>query len=158
MSSQSDVLKSMKEMESQFSHAGLKLQMPPHSNKTLGTEYIDMDFGKSLTAKIPFQEKFTNPMHMYQGGFLCAAFDDAYGPLTYMAAGQPVVTIEMSTSFIRPFTVKDEFIVIKAEVVSKTKTLIVLKAEAHSKAGKLIASSTNHSFVVSEQQMKPRGP
>ena len=157
MSSQEDVLKSMKEMQAKFAEAGMKLQMPPHSNKTLGTEYIDMDFGKSLTAKVPFQEQFTNPLHMFQGGFLCAAFDEVYGPLTYMAAGQPVVTIEMSTSFIRPFTAKDEFIVIKADVISKTKTLIVLKAEACSKAGKLIATSTNHSLVVSEQQMKTGG-
>lgn len=154
MNSQVDVLKHMKEMEEKFSQAGLKLQLPPHSAATLGVTYIDIDFGNSLTICIPFQEKFTNPLHMFQGGFLCAAFDEAYGPLTYMTAGQPVVTIEMSTSFIRPFMAKDDYMVIKAEVVSKTKTLIVLKAEARSKEGKLIASSTNHSLMISESQMK----
>lgn len=150
MSTQDEVMQSMNEMAAKFAESGLRMQMPPHSSTTLGTEYVAMDLGKSLAARVPFNPKFTNPMHMYQGGFLCAAFDEVYGPLTYMAAGQPVVTIEMSTSFIRPFTAKDEFIVIKAEVISKTKSLIVLKAEARTKEGKLVASSTNHSFIMSD--------
>lgn len=156
MSIHDDVMQNMKEMADKFAVLGLNLELPPASNRTLNTVYTEMDLGKSLAAEIKFDSRFTNPLQMFQGGFLCAALDEVYGPLTYMAAGRPVVTIEMSTSFIRPFIAKDEFITIKAEVVNKSKTLIVLKAEARSKEGKLIATSTNHSLVLSEEKSGSR--
>jgi len=116
MTAHEQVLKSMREMAEKFSKVGVKLQMPPHSNQALGTRYTEIDFGKMLAAEIKFDSKFSNPMHVFQGGFLCSAFDEVYGPLTYMASERPVVTIEMSTTFLRPFREKDEFIIVRAEV------------------------------------------
>lgn len=150
------VMKGMREMAEKFSHVGVMLDMPPPTNKILGTIYTEMDFGKMLAAEIKFDPKFSNPMHVFQGGFLCAAFDEVYGPLTYMASGRPVVTIEMSATFIRPFTEKDESITAKAEIVAQTKTLIVLKGEAKNKEGKLIAISTSHSLIITDAQLERR--
>lgn len=145
------VMQGMKEMAKRVADSGGRdLQMPPPSNMALGTEYIAMEYGKMLTARIKFDQRYTNPLHMFQGGFLCAALDEAYGPLTYMAAEKPVVTIEMSTSYVRPFTAKDEWIDVKAEVVAKNRTLIILKAEARTKDGKLVATSTSHSIIGNE--------
>lgn len=148
------VAQNMREMAEKFVALGVSLQLPPNSGLTLGTHYIDIDFGKSLTAEIKFDDRFTNPMHMFQGGFLCAVLDEVYGPLTYMAAGRPVMTIEMSTSFVRPFTAKDESIVVRAEVVNQSKTLMILRAEVRSKSGKLIATSTNHSLISNDSTLR----
>lgn len=148
------VLANMKEMTHKFSAMGIELELPPASNFALGTEYVELDLGKSLAAKFLFNKKFTNPLKMFQGGFLCAAFDEVMGPLTYMAAGAPAVTLEMSTSFIRPFTEKDEHIIIKAEIVSKTKSVLILKAEAKNSEGKLVATATNHSLLVKTESLK----
>lgn len=63
----------------------------------------------------------------------------------------PAVTIEMSTSYIRPFTEKDEFIIVRAEIVAQTKTLLMMKGDAKNKEGKLIATSTSHALVLSDQ-------
>lgn len=147
------VMKSMQEMAEQFVQAGVNLLLPPPSNTTLDTKYTSLDFGKSISAEIKFDEKFCNPLGIFQGGFLCAIFDEAYGPLTYMASGRPVVTIEMSTTFLRPFTKKDEVISVHAELVAKTKTLLVLKAEAKTREGKLIATSSSHSLILSNEQL-----
>jgi acyl-coenzyme A thioesterase PaaI-like protein len=87
-----------------------------------------------LAAEVRFDSKFSNPMGVLQGGFLCAMFDEVYGPLTYMATGRPVVTIEMSTSFLRPFTERDEFVFVRAEVLARSRSLIVLKAEARNRS------------------------
>jgi uncharacterized protein (TIGR00369 family) len=151
------VLASMHEMAGRFSQVGVKLQMPPASNTTLGTRYTEIEFGKMLAAEFKFDSRFTNPMHVFQGGFLCAIFDEVYGPLSYMTSERPVVTIEMSTSFLRPFTEKDEFLVVRAEVVAKSRTLLVLKAEARNKKGKLIATSTSHSLTATDQMLKAKG-
>jgi uncharacterized protein (TIGR00369 family) len=147
----------MQEMVATFAAAGVDLRLPPESNKTLGTEYTDMDPGRMIAARVRFEERFTNPLRLYQGGFLCAVLDEVYGPLTYMAAGRPAVTIEMSTSFVRPFTAKDEWLHVRAEVVSLSKQLIVLKAEARTPAGKLIATSTSHSLIVQDQGLRGKG-
>ncbi len=150
-------IKSMEEMTAQFAKAGIKLQLPPTSTKTLGTRYTKIDYGKLIQAEIPFDEKYCNPIGIYQGGFLCGVLDEVYGPLTYMACGRPVVTLEMSTSFIRPFTKKDELIIVEATVVDKTKSLLILRAEARNREGKLIATSTSHSMILSDEQIKQRG-
>lgn len=148
MSVNDDLYKLMLEMGEQFKKMGLELEMPPNSIKTHGAVYTYFEPGTVLCAEFSFDERFTNPMKMYQGGFLCAALDDVFGPLTYMAAKKPVVTVQMNTTFIRPFTAKDKKIVIKAEVVSQTKSLLVLQAEVKTMDGKLIAISNNQSFIL----------
>lgn len=147
------VVLGMQEMTARFSQAGVTLDLPPQSSLTLGTRYIEITPGKMLTIEIKFDERFGNPLRYFQGGFLAAAFDEACGPLTYMAAQKPAVTIEMSTSFIRPFTAKDEWIRVRAEVVSQNQTLLVLKAEARNKDDKLIATSSCHALILNDAQL-----
>jgi hypothetical protein len=64
------VLSSMHDMAERFSRAGVKLQLPPPSNTTLGTRYTDIDAGRMLAAEVSFDPKFNNPMGVFQGGFL----------------------------------------------------------------------------------------
>jgi uncharacterized protein (TIGR00369 family) len=154
MNAHEQVLKSMHDIAERFSRVGVELQMPPASNATLGTRYIDIDVGKMLAAEVKFDPKFSNPMHVVQGGFLCAIFDEVYGPLTYMATGRPVVTIEMSTTFLRPFTERDEFVTVRAEVVAQSRTFLLLKAEARNNKGKLIATSSSHSLIATDRNLK----
>ncbi|MGZ3694177.1 MAG: PaaI family thioesterase [Bdellovibrionota bacterium] len=142
------VLESMQVMAERFAADGVILDMPPSSTVTLSTRYCEIDYGRMLAAEIKFDPRFTNPLKIFQGGFLCAAIDDVFGPLTYMAAERPVLTIEMSTTFVRPFSAKDESVIIKAEIVSKSKSLLVLRGEVKTKAGKLIAVATNQSLIV----------
>lgn len=155
MSPHEQVLQSMQKMAEQFAQQGVNLQLPPPSSDTLGTTFIQIEYGQSLTGEFKFDSRFANPLQIFQGGFLCAALDEVYGPLTYMAAGRPALTIEMSTTFLRPFTAKDESIQIRAEVVSKSKSLLVLRAEVRTRAQRLIATSTSHSLIVQEPALAP---
>lgn len=147
------VMKGMQEMAALFAAANISLELPPQSNLTLGTTYVGIDFGTMLTARFQFDSRFINPIGTFHGGFLSAAFDDTFGPLSYMAAARPVVTLELSTTFIRPFIAKDEYIDIRAELVSKSKSLLVMRAEAKTKVGKLIATSTTSSLILSDEQL-----
>jgi uncharacterized protein (TIGR00369 family) len=151
---QEEVLKSMLAMEEQFKALGIALVLPPPSSKVLGTTYVEVDLGKTLTAEFKFNPEFTNPIKTFHGGFLTAAFDDVCGPLTYMAAQRPAVTLEMSTSFIRPFTAKDEVMRIRGEVISQTKSILILKAEARTREGKLLAIFQSNSMILSDLKLK----
>lgn len=156
MNANEQVLASMKEMAERFRAAGVELVLPPPSNEAMGTVYTAIDPGKMLEAEFAFNPLFTNPLKIFQGGFLCAAFDEVFGPLTYMAAQKPALTIEMSTSFLRPFTAATGSVKIRAEVVNQSKALLVLKAEARAPDGKLIATASSHSMLP-EQKPAP-GP
>jgi uncharacterized protein (TIGR00369 family) len=148
------VLESMKEMAVAFATQGITLHLPPPSGIALGTHYTALDMGKSLTAQFQYNHAFTNPIGTIQGGFISAAFDDVCGPLAYMAAKKPVITIEMSTSFMRPFSAADAPIKIKADIVSQSRSLLVVKAEARSQNGKLLATFTSHGLVAGERHLK----
>jgi uncharacterized protein (TIGR00369 family) len=144
----------LKEMARRLAGAGVALELPPPTNRTLGMDFVAIEPGKSLTSEFRFDPRFSGPLGIMQGGILSAAIDDTFGPLTYLAAQAPVMTIEMSTTYLRPFTAKDEVVRIHAEIVSKTKTLMVLKAEVRTREGKLVATSTTHSLIADEARLK----
>jgi uncharacterized protein (TIGR00369 family) len=129
----------MRELTVKMQEQNVQLQLPHASLATMGTRFTDLLPGKMLAAEIPFHNEFRNPTGVMQGGFLCAAFDEVFGPLSYMAARGPAVTIEMNTSFIRPFQAKHQRLTIRAEVLTKSRSLILLEAKAVEPNGKLIA-------------------
>ena len=146
------VLASMRELATIMKQSGLRLRMPPRSLEQLGTRFVDIQAGKMLAAEIPFHEEFCNPTGVMQGGFLCAAFDEVFGPLSYMAARRPAVTIEMNTSFIRPFQAKHRLLIVRANLVSASRTLLLMEATATSPDGKLIAVAKVHCAVLTDAQ------
>src|SRR5258708_944519 len=158
MTAHEEVLSSMKEMAAKYSVGGRPLEMPPKSNQTLGTVYCEIDFGKTLTAEIEYDERFSNPTRVFQGGFLCAGFDEVFGPLSYMAAQRPVVTLDMGTAFVRPFRPSDGSALFQPQVVAITKSLVLMRAAAKAKSGKLLATSTNTSLILSDEQLQAFAP
>ncbi|MEY4616639.1 MAG: hypothetical protein RJB66_1599 [Pseudomonadota bacterium] len=150
MSVQEQISEKLTTMKAAFEASGGKIQLPPPAFDTLKTEFTAFDWGKSLTARVFFDLKFTNPLFAFQGGFMAAAIDNVLGPLSYMAAQRPASTIEMSTSYIRPFVARDEYIDIHGEVISMTKTLLVLRAEVKNKEGKLLATASQHALIINQ--------
>ncbi len=153
MSVHEQILNGMKEMATLFASQNISLEMPPQSSLTLGSTYTEVEFGKMLTAVFKFNNKFTNPIKTFHGGFLSAAFDDTFGPLSYMVAQRPVATVALNTTYIRPFTALDEYITIRAELIEKTASLVIMSAQAKRKDGKLIATATSHSLILSDAQL-----
>lgn len=46
------------------------LTLPPPTLQELQIEYLEIVPGKVMTAKLPFQKRFINPVGVYQGAFL----------------------------------------------------------------------------------------
>jgi len=115
------------------------IMMPPPSVFEMGTEYVDGDFSTTLRARMPFIDRYRNPVGFYQGGMMGAAFDNVMGPLSYMAFQGPCVTLELHTRFVRPFTAHDEFMLIQCTLTSISKNILTIRGEAHTKDGKLLA-------------------
>jgi len=121
-----------------------ELTLPPPSLKELGLEYLEIRPGEFMIGKLPFQEKFTNPVGTYQGGFLTAAVDEVMGPLSYITAKSPCMTLSLNMTFLRPFTKEMSFCLIKANILSVSNNFIFMRAEITSQNGKLLAHAESH--------------
>lgn len=147
-------LEDLKTTKAQLNSQGIDIQLPPPSQIELGIEYLEVIPGKKLKGKIPFQKRFTNPIKTYQGGFLSAAIDDHFGPLSYITATRPCTTLSLNVTFLKPFTEKMGHCFIEAEVLQKTKSFIFMRATVSSPDNEIIAHAESHVAVLSDEHLQ----
>jgi uncharacterized protein (TIGR00369 family) len=124
------------------------LQLPPPTLAELGIEYLEIVPGEKMKAKVPFQKRFTNPVGLYQGGFLAAALDEVFGPLSYVSSGSACMTLSLNTTYLGAFKEEMGHCIIEAIVLKKTKNFIFMRADVRGPNGDLIAHSESHVKVV----------
>jgi uncharacterized protein (TIGR00369 family) len=124
------------------------LKLPPPTLMELGLEYVEMVENKKMVASVPFQKRFTNPVGLYQGGVLSACVDEVFGPLSYLAANGPCITLSMNMTFLGAFKEDMGQCLIEAVVLKQTKNFIFLRAEVKTKEGELIAHSESHVKIL----------
>jgi len=141
--------------ESMFGKSGMQekfgIKLPPESAIELQSQFVEYVPKKSLSVSFPVQEKHTGPLGILQGGILTAFFDDTFGPLSYATLGKPMLTIDIHVHFIRSSKPGD-IITVKAEIVSRGRQMIFMKAEAFNQKNKLIATSTTSALILSEME------
>ncbi len=132
---------------------GKDFLFPPPSNETLGVEYTEIIPGQKMSATFPYQRKFANPVGLYQGGFLSAAIDEVLGPLAYVTAGIPCMTLSLNVTYLKAFPETMKHVIVEGFVLQKTKSFIFLRAEVKSPTGELIAHAESHAAVMREDQL-----
>ena len=143
----------VKEYQYQLKNQGIHLELPPPSLNELQLEYLEIIPGKKLAAKIPFQKKFTNPIGLYQGGFMAACLDEVFGPLSYITADRPCMTLSMNVTYLKSFHEKMGFCKIEAFVLQKTKSFIFMRAEVLSPEGELMCHAESHVSILRDDQL-----
>lgn len=124
------------------------LQLPPPTLHELQLEYLEIIPGNKMSAKVPFQERFTNPVGLYQGGMLSACIDEVFGPLSYITASGPCMTLSMNVTFLGSFKEEMGHCIIEASVLKKTKNFIFMRADVRSPEGELMAHAETHVKVL----------
>jgi uncharacterized protein (TIGR00369 family) len=122
-------------------------QLPPNCVSLLRSEFLEYESRTMLKVRVPVAKEFLNPMHTMQGGIITAAFDNTFGPLSYLAARSPCTTLDLHTNFIRPIKEGDTLI-ITGRVISRSPISIHLSGEAVNEKGKLVATCTSHMVVI----------
>ncbi|NUN69607.1 MAG: PaaI family thioesterase [Bacteroidetes bacterium] len=133
----------MRQMSEQFPNA----QIQPNCYAWMKVREIHYESRTALTIAVPVTEEMLNPMRVMQGGFIAAAFDNAFGPLSYVAARNPCVTLDMHTQYIRPIPVGDT-LTVAVRVVSRGPVSLHMTGEAHNAKGKLIATASTNMIVM----------
>jgi uncharacterized protein (TIGR00369 family) len=131
----------------QFS-INLNLELPPPTLNELGLEYVEICPGSKMVAVVPFQKRFTNPIGHYQGGMLSACIDEVFGPLSYITASGPCMTLSMNMSFLGAFKKEMEQCRIEAIVLKKTKNFIFMRADVKTNEGELLAHAESHVKIL----------
>lgn len=135
------------EIQDLLRRAGAGATFPPNCFLAMKGEFVQYESRESLTASFPVLEENLNPLRTMQGGFLAAAFDNVFGPLSYVAARNPCVTINLNTEFIRPVEVGDR-LTITAKVVSRGMQILYMTGEAVNSKNKLVAIGTATATVA----------
>lgn len=118
---------------------GIEVEAPPKCFVDMQGEFVFFDEEhKRLTARFPVLERYQNPLFSMQGGLIVAAIDNTIGPLSWLVA-PPSVTTQMNTSYIRPVTRDDAYILIEAAVDEVTRRQLLLSARVTNPSGKLVA-------------------
>lgn len=124
------------------------LQLPPPTLDELKLEYLEIVPDQKMLAKLPFQKRFTNPAGMYQGGFLSAALDEVFGPLSYISTQAVCMTLSLNVTYLGAFKEDMGHVIIEAIVLKKTKNFIFMRADVKSPKGDLIAIAESHMKVL----------
>ncbi|MCB9482109.1 MAG: PaaI family thioesterase [Desulfobacteraceae bacterium] len=127
---------------------GNMLTLPPESSKEMNAEIMEYVEDESIKVKFPLYEKYNNPAGIILGGFLPVFFDLSFGPLSYLAAKKPTASLDLNTTFIRPITIKDKEIIVKASVVNRSKSFLILEAQAFNSKNDLVAAATSRMMIL----------
>lgn len=128
---------------------------PPNCSLTMQSEIVAFSPERmEITVNTPVQEAFTNPAGSMQGGFVTAAFDNAFGPLCLMVTGGfASTTIDIYTNYHRPIFPGD-VLSVTASVVYKGKRAVQMAARGYNREGKLIATATANYILLNPQNQK----
>jgi uncharacterized protein (TIGR00369 family) len=133
----------MEQMKLMFPNA----QVPPNCYQWMNVKVLHYDSRTLLSIELPVTEEMLNPMRVMQGGFVTAAFDNAFGPLSYVSARHPCTTLDMHTQYIRPIPV-GEMLTVSVRVVSRGPVSLHLSGEAFNRKGKLVATCSSNMIVM----------
>jgi uncharacterized protein (TIGR00369 family) len=120
---------------------------PPNCFVAMKAEVLHYESRTSLTVKFPVLEVSLNPLRTMQGGFIVAAFDNVFGPLSYAAARCPCVTLNLIAQFTRPILPGDR-LTITAKVVSRGNQILYMTAEALNGKNKLVATGSANAMML----------
>jgi uncharacterized protein (TIGR00369 family) len=136
-----------KEMKQLNEGRETKLAVPPSCFTAMRGEFLEYDHRKSLKVAFPVLPESLNPQGSMQGGFVAAAFDNVFGPLSFVAARRPCTTLDLQIQFIRGIRSGDT-LSICANVVSCGSRTIHMSGEAHDSHGKLIATGNTNLLIL----------
>lgn len=122
--------------------------LPPPSFTSMKGEILDFDDqAGTLSARYPILESQLNPFNVLQGGFLAAAVDNTFGPLSLLVA-PPSVTRHMELTYSRPATLKLGYIVVNARLTTVNERQIELSAEILDPQGNRLARAQATHWII----------
>ena len=114
----------------------------PNCITIMQTRLIDYIPGQHIILAFPVLEMFLNNKRAMQGGFIAAAFDNAFGWLIFFTTRDTnIPTLDLTTNFHRPIF-KDDELIVTATMKHFGGNILLLAGEGYNKEDKLIATAS----------------
>ncbi len=124
------------------------VQIPPPAVKGLDPTLLEHIPGKSIKWSFPVKDNYNNPFGITFGGYYGMFFDAAFGPFSGLTTQKPTTSLDMNISFLKPLSPADKTVTIDVEVVSQSKSYLMLSAKAYSGRGVLVATCTSRMLIL----------
>lgn len=145
--SKEDTEKLLIEMTGMFKNSPIPVTVPPPSFTSMNGEFEEYEKNKRLVVSFPVDNSQTNPVGVMQGGFIAAAFDNVFGPLSYLIAKKPMTTIDMNIQYIRGVEVNQR-VLVEAVLIAKGFSTLYMTAEMKNAKGKLLATASTNLLII----------
>lgn len=121
--------------------------LPPPSFTSMQGEILDFDEQEgTLSARYPILASQLNPYHTLQGGFLAAAVDNTFGPLSLLVA-PPNVTRRLELTYNRPVMLELGYIIVHARLKTRSDRVLELSADILDPHGNRLARATATHYI-----------
>lgn len=122
--------------------------MPPPFMQGLGMNFLACEPGKYAKVSFPIKAAYNNPFGITFGGYFSMFFDAAFGPFSGLTAKAPTTSLDLNVTFLKPLSPKDEEVHIEVEVISQTKSYLILYGKAYKKDRTLVATATSRLYIM----------
>jgi uncharacterized protein (TIGR00369 family) len=121
--------------------------LPPPAFKRMQGRIVDYVEGELMICAFPALAEYANPAGLVQGGFIGAAIDNTFGPLSLLVTRRPCSTLNLNTTFVRPITAGDGDMTVEARVRALTRALVFLEAKVADQDGRTAVTATSTMLV-----------
>ena len=125
-----------------------RMELPPPFVKYTEGEYVAYEPGRSARMVFPIKPDYNNPFGITFGGFYGMFFDHAFGPFSGLETGQPTTSLDLNITFLKPLSAADGQVAVDVEIVSQTKTYLLLQGRAYNPAGQLVATAASRMLIM----------
>ena len=121
---------------------------PPPVMSTLGISALEVEEGRIVFGLQP-QEFHYNPLGTMHGGVLATLLDSAAACAvhTTLPAGVGYTSLDLTTKFLRPVTVRSGLLRCEGTVLSRGRRTALAQAQVVDDAGRLIAHATSSCMI-----------
>jgi uncharacterized protein (TIGR00369 family) len=103
-----------------------------------GVEEVDFVDGRTRL-RLALKPEHSNHLGIAHGGLLCTLLDIAMGTVARCTLGQPVMTLDMQTSFLAPGR---GVLLAEGRILRAGRSILFCEAEIRTEAGDLVAKSS----------------
>lgn len=126
---------------------------PPRVANLLNGELVDYVAGESMIMRFPIKPEFDNPFHITFGGVYGMFFDMVFGPFSSLETGVGTTSLDLNINFIKPITVADKHVIVKATIVSKSNQFIILEGKAFKGDNILVATCSSRMMIIDPKRI-----
>ena len=121
---------------------------PVNCRDTMQPQFVEYVEGESFTYNYPVLEMYLNPRRSMQGGFIAAAFDNAFGALVYLTTGQlEMASVDIHVNYQRPIF-ENDLLTVKVFLKAKGRNIVHVTGEAYDQSSVLIATASTNIMIL----------